>query len=265
MEFGSDDAAIGELTDRLWRSGSVFADEELTALATAASTMDDLLSLVERRCAGERIEYLVGFTEFCGVRVRLRPGVFVPRPRTSWLVEQAARRLTTDDALLDLGCGSGAIALALRSRVPGLRITAVDADPVAVVCARDNLERSATVLQAWSPADLPGAPFDVITANLPYVPTAELALMPREAREHEPLLALDGGPDGLDPLRAAAPHARGALRAGGWILTEVAAAQSPIAEQILRVAGFEDVATHVHEDATVVVGRRSTPTPAPAG
>lgn len=244
------------LTDLLWCSGSVFPAEELTALAAAAHTVTELDQLVRRRCAGERIEYLVGATDFCGVRVRLRPGVFVPRPRTALLVDLAQERLVSRAALLDYACGSGAIALALAARVPGLRVTAVDADPVAVACARENLRETrsaATVLEARSPQALTG-PFDLITANLPYVPSAQLALLPSDVRAHEPRLALDGGPDGLDPLRRFAGPLASLLRPGGWLLTEVSRDQAATAERLLRTHGA--VGTWHRDDATVVSAQR---------
>ncbi|WAC66285.1 methyltransferase domain-containing protein [Agrococcus sp. SL85] len=194
----------------------------------------------------------------------VRPGVFVPRRRTLLLARLVAAALAAAAAarggasLLDLGCGTGAIAALAAHRVPGLRIAAVDADPAAVANARANLPGALVLLGADLGALPQGLRFDAVAANLPYVPTAELAHLPRDAREHEPPLALDGGPDGLEPLRALAPQVAARLAPGGLVGTEVAPPQVAEAIRILEAAGLQGA--RVHEDdeigATAVTARR---------
>ncbi len=245
------------LTAALFAGGSVFPEDELDALAAAASTDADLEALVARRVAGEPIEYLVGWAEFAGLRLAVAPGVFVPRYRTEFLAGLAAGRVTSGQRLLDLGCGVGTIAAYLASRVPGVVVTAVDVDPAACDCARANLP-GATVLLVGAPGELLPGPFDLIVANLPYVPSAEVALMPRDARDHERLAALDGGPDGLGPLRLFAPALAGLLAPGGRVLVEVAADQASVAREILLDAGLARVGVRYDEEieATVVEASR---------
>ena len=142
---------------------------------------------------------MVGYADFCGVRVRLRPGVFVPRVRSQLLVRlgiEAALRSATP-VVVDLCCGSGALGAAVASGVPAIELHAADLEPAAVACARDNLaaiggQVSAGDLFAALPVGLRGR-IDVLLANVPYVRTEHIALLPAEARLHEPMLALDGG------------------------------------------------------------------------
>ncbi|MGC5078074.1 N5-glutamine methyltransferase family protein [Agrococcus sp. DT81.2] len=244
----------------LRRSGSVFAEDELTELHRAAPDEAALAAMVARRAAGEPIEQIVGTAAFAGLRIRVRPGVFVPRRRTELLatiVADALAGLPRGARLLDLGCGSGAIAALAMHRVPGLEVVAIDADPRAVDCARENLTAARVVLADSPDALDASARFDVVAANLPYVPTRELALMPRDAREHEPLLALDGGPDGLVPLRRLAPSIAARLAPGGRVAVELAPQQVDAAAGILRAVGLGGA--EVREDdalgATVLVAR----------
>ena len=138
--------------------------------------------------------------EFCGLRLAVAPGVFVPRQRTALLVDEVVALVRPGSVVVDLGCGVGAIAAAVLARVPGVEVYAVDVDPAAVACARRNLPAGPGLrgrpLRRRCRRDLRGE-VDVVAANAPYVPTDAIALMPREARDHEHLVALDGGPDGL--------------------------------------------------------------------
>lgn len=270
---GARDAARIE---RLRRGGSAFAEDELAELRRAADhdaadhvapgddAADDdaaLDAMVARRIAGEPIEAIVGSAAFAELRILVHPGVFVPRRRTTLLaglVADALRARGPGARLLDLGCGTGAIAALAAHRAPGTRVTAIDADARAVANARANLP-GALVLEAADLSALPAdARFDAIAANLPYVPTAELAHLPRDARDHEPALALDGGADGLEPLRALAPQIAARLAPGGVVVTEVAPPQLAEAARILAAAGLEGIA--VHEDdaigATALLARR---------
>ena len=170
--------------------------------------------------AGQPLEQVVGWAELAGVRVGLRPGVFVPRRRSTLLVRAALDHLagTADDrpaVVVDLCCGSGALGLAVASRWgSALDLHAADLDPVAVACARENLDLLGTAhegdLLDALPANLRGR-VDVMVVNAPYVPTAALPLMPREARDHEPVHTLDGGPDDRltsDPHRSPGAQCR---------------------------------------------------------
>lgn len=218
---------------RLRRAGCVFAEDEARLLvAHAAQTGAPLEPLVERRCAGEPLEYVVGWAAFCGMRIAVAPGVFVPRRRTELLARVAAifARHDRDDAtVLDLCCGAGAIAAVVRAQVRGARLHAVDVDPVAVGCARTNVGNDAHLyvgdLYDPLPAQLRGR-VDVVVANAPYVPTDDIATMPAEAREHERRAALDGGVDGLTVARRVFDGARHWLRPGGTVFVELSGTQA---------------------------------------
>ena len=250
-----------DLVTQLRTAGCVFAEEEAALLTEAADGPDELEALVRRRVAGEPLEYVVGWVAFDGGRVAIDPGVFVPRQRTAYLVEVAAAPLSAGSTVLDLCCGSGALGLALARRRPGLRVHATDIDPVAVACAARNLAPvggAAMVgdLDAPLPAGLRGT-IDAIVANVPYVPTDAVALMPPESRDHEPRATVDGGADGLDVFRRVAALAPRWLRPGGAVHSEVSEAQAPIAADVLGAAGLTPTIHHDEDrESTVVRGVR---------
>jgi release factor glutamine methyltransferase len=236
----------------------VFAEEEAGLLIEAAGTPAELERLLTRRTSGEPLEHVLGWAEFCGLRVAVDPGVFVPRRRTEVLVEQAAALVTDGPLVVDLCCGSGALGLALASRVDGVELHAADVDPAAVACARRNLGRvgghvhRGDLFDALPPA-LRGR-VDVLLANVPYVPSDEVALMPAEARLHEHRAALDGGPDGLDVLRRVALAAPTWLAAGGHLLTETSERQAAVAAAVLEESGLRARVVRCEDrGATVVV------------
>ncbi|WP_198943418.1 putative protein N(5)-glutamine methyltransferase [Actinokineospora bangkokensis] len=243
-----------DIVSRLRAAGCVFAEEEAALLSEAPA--DALDALVERRVAGEPLEHLLGWVLFDGLRVPLDPGVFIPRQRTEFLVELAAPLLSAGSVALDLCCGCGAVGAALLARVPGLVLHAADIDPAAVACASRSLPdvHLGSLFDAL-PDDLRGT-LDVIAVNAPYVPTGSIALMPREARDHEPLLALDGGADGVRYHREIAEAAPRWLRPGGHLLIETSQSQAPLTMAAFTAAGF---ASRLHEDddryATVVSGQ----------
>jgi release factor glutamine methyltransferase len=245
----------------LREAGCVFAEDELAVLAEAAGDAAELAALVRRRARGEPLEQVVGRADFCGVRVALSPGVFVPRFRTRLLVREAAAAAAPGALVVDLCCGSGALGLAVARRVPGVELHASDVEPRAVACARANLAGVGRVYQgdlfAALPAVLRGR-VAVLLANVPYVPTAHLPLMPAEARLHEPAVALDGGVDGLAVFRRVVAGAGDWLAPGGVVLSECAEGQVDAALAALRGAGLAARAvTDDDLEATAVAGRRA--------
>ncbi len=248
-----------EVVVRLRAAGCVFAEDEAALLIAAAATPGDLTLMVERRAGGEPLEYVLGWAEFCGLRVAVEPGVFVPRHRTEFLASQAAARTRPGSVVVDLCCGSGAVGAALVAASPTVQLHATEIDATAVRCARRNLAGIGGQVHAGDlydplPPGLRGR-VDVLVANVPYVPTEEIALLPREARLYEPRRALDGGADGLDVLRRVAAGAPGWLAPGGCLLVEISEAQAPRAAEILAASGLPAEVTSLDElDATVVIG-----------
>ncbi|MGN6794636.1 MAG: putative protein N(5)-glutamine methyltransferase [Streptosporangiaceae bacterium] len=256
--------SMAAITERLRAAGCVFAEEEAELLAGAADTPEALREMVEQRVAGLPVEHVVGWAEFCGMRIAIEPGVFVPRRRSELLVRLAAARVAKGSVVVDLACGSGAIGVAIAARAAcSVQVHACDIDPVAVRCAMRNLGVAggrAYVGDLYEPlpARLRGQ-VSVIAANLPYVPTEAVVLMPVEARTHEPLLALDGGPDGLDVLRRAARGAGDWLAPGGYLLIETSRGQAETAADEFAAAGLTaEIAADEDLGATVIVGRTST-------
>jgi release factor glutamine methyltransferase len=245
-----------QLVAALRAAGSVFAEDEARLLVDEASSTAELMSWAARRMAGEPLEQIVGWAAFDGLRVALEPGVFVPRRRSALLVEVAAREPA--NLVVDLCCGSGALGAALAARWPTAEVHAADCDPAAVASARRNLppERvHAGDLYDALPSDLRGR-VDLIIVNAPYVPTEAIATMPREARDHEHRVALDGGGDGLDVHRRVATGAPAWLRRGGRLVIETGRAQAERTAALLVGAGLS---TTVESDdeigGTAVLGR----------
>ncbi|MEE2031715.1 putative protein N(5)-glutamine methyltransferase [Rhodococcus chondri] len=238
-------------------AGCVFAEDEARLLLDEASTVADLAALVTRRVSGEPLEHIVGWVAFCGERMAVDPGVFVPRRRTEFLVHCATEVAPARPVVVDMCCGSGAVAAALHTMFDASEVYAADIDPAAVRCARRNLPAE-RVFQGDLYAPLPGALYghvDVLVANAPYVPTGALSAMPREARCSEPRVALDGGSDGLDIHRRLASGAAHWLAPNGCLLIETAESQAGTAQQIFARAGLAPrVVSSDDLDATVVVG-----------
>jgi release factor glutamine methyltransferase len=237
----------------------VFAEDEARLLTAEAPSPARLDELVRRRVAGEPLEHLLGWAEFCGLRIAVAPGVFVPRRRSELLVREAAGLAPPGAVVVDLCCGSGAVAAALTAVLDHPEVHASDVDPASVACARRNLPTGAVHagdLFAGLPPRLRGR-VDVLVANAPYVPSHAIALMPPEARDSEPRLALDGGGDGLDVARRVVAGAGAWLAPAGSLLFEVADAQVATATGLLTAAGFDPgVVTDEDAGATVVVGTR---------
>ena len=246
---------------RLRSAGCVFAEEEARLLVDAARSPDELEALVADRERGLPLEQVLGWAEFADLRIRMSPGVFVPRRRTELLVRQARRLLRPEAIALDLCCGSGAVGAALLATEPALRLYAVDIDPAATSCARMNVEPGGGRVFTGDlfdplPGDLRGR-VDLIVANAPYVPTAAIPRMPPEARLHEARVALDGGPDGLEVQRRLVAAAPDWLAPGGHLLVETSAGQADRSAQIFADHGLRArVARSRPLDATVVIGSR---------
>ncbi|MCZ2848900.1 putative protein N(5)-glutamine methyltransferase [Modestobacter sp. VKM Ac-2978] len=243
---------------RLRTAGCVFAEDEAVLLLAAAASAAQLDGLVARRVAGEPLEQVLGWAEFCGLRLSVEPGVFVPRQRTRLLVREAVALASSGSVVLDLCCGVGAVGAAVAAVVPSVELHAADLDPVAVRCARRNVSGAVYAGDLYDPLpeSLRGR-VDVLVANAPYVPTEAIALMPPEARDHEARAALDGGVDGLDVQRRVAAGAPGWLAPGGALLIETGRQQAPATRAACTAAGLT---TRVVEDddlaATVVVAVR---------
>ena len=203
---------------------------------------------------------MLGWAAFAGLRVPVRPGVFVPRRRTELLAAEALNRTGDGAVVVELCCGAAAVSLALLAARSGLRLHACDVDPAAVACARANLGERGQVhggdLYAALPAELAGT-VQVLVANAPYVPTDAIALMPPEARDHEPSVALDGGTDGLDVLRRVVAGAPAWLAPGGHLLFECGEHQADEALALVEAAGLSGrLVTSDELAATVVRARR---------
>lgn len=207
--------------------------------------------MVRRRAAREPLQQVLGWEEFRGLRFSVTPAVLVPRPETERLVELALERLPPPGPrprrVADVGTGSGCIAGAVAHARPDARVLATDASPAAAALARANLEAlgltgRVLVVRADLLGPVAGGGLDLIVANPPYLPTAELAGLAPEVRVHEPRAALDGGPDGLAVIRRLVPEARRALGPGGWLVLETAGGpQAGQVAALLAGAGFGPV------------------------
>lgn len=246
------------VVDRLRAAGCVFAEEEARLLVEAAATPDDLEAMVSRRVAGLPLEQVLGWAEFLGLRIAVEPGVFVPRRRTELLARHAASLARRGSVVVDLCCGSGAVGAAVFAAVADVELFAVDIEPAAVRCARKNVTGTVCEGDLYEPLpETVRGRIDVLVANAPYVPSDAVDLMPPEARLHEPLVALDGGTDGLDVLRRVIAGAPSWLRPGGYLLFETSTRQSPAAVSAVAAAGLTpELVTDEDLGATVVVGRR---------
>jgi release factor glutamine methyltransferase len=301
MPFAHPSLSRSAIIAQLRAAGCVFAEDEAELLLAAPFSTSELAAAVERRVGGFPLEHILGWAEFCGLRIAVEPGVFVPRRRTELIVREAAVLLgapaSGPDAydsrpavaapagaggtalaaratavmepfatrperiVVDLCCGSGAVATALAAAVTGIELHAADVDPTAVRCARGNVVPAGGHvhegdLYAALPARLRGR-VDILAVNAPYVPTAALSSMPHEARDHEPRVSLDGGPDGLDVQRRVIAEAPAWLQTGGHLLIETSRRQAHQTALAMTQGGLTPRIAYSEElDATVVIGRR---------
>ncbi|MFG2968318.1 putative protein N(5)-glutamine methyltransferase [Streptomyces sp. NPDC048288] len=242
-------------------AGCVFAEDEAELILATARTPEELATMVDRRASGQPLEHVLGWAEFHGLRVLVEPGVFVPRRRTEFLVDQGLAQVPGASVVVDLCCGSGAVGAALAAALGDIELHAADIDPAAVDCARRNIapyggHAHAGDLFEALPAALRGR-VGILAANVPYVPTGEVGLLPAEARDHEPLVALDGGGDGLDVLRRVAADAPRWLAPGGCVLVETSERQAEVAVETFARAGLRTrLAVSEELYANVVIGVR---------
>ena len=209
--------------------------------------------MVERRAAREPLQYILGVTEFMSLPFEVHAGVFVPRPDTEVLVERAEELLRSrplHEALdvLDLCSGSGVIGVSLAARIPNLAVVAVDVSSSAARITARNAALNgvsdrvdAVHADAFAFLRDSGRRFTAVVCNPPYVGSDELAALPCEVRDHEPMLALDGGRDGLDFYRRVVPQLAGKITPGGLVLFEIGDTQGAAVSKLLRDAGFAAV------------------------
>ncbi|MGA8088590.1 MAG: peptide chain release factor N(5)-glutamine methyltransferase [Terracidiphilus sp.] len=203
-------------------------------------------SLLERRCKGEPLQYIIGEVEFYRMPFRVTPEVLIPRPETEHLVEKtiALAVALEHPRILDIGTGSGAIAVSLAQNLPNAQITATDVSSSALAIAEDNARRNAVTirfLQGDVLIPVAGETFDLIVSNPPYVSAADRDSLSVEVRDHEPSLALFAGNDGLEIYRRLIPQAFAALAPGGFIALEIGYGQQPAIQRLLAIAGFTNI------------------------
>lgn len=260
MSASASPLSFASIVTTLRAAGCVFAEDEAALLLSTADTPAALAAMVDRRVDGHPLEHVLGWAEFCGLRVQVGPGVFVPRRRTEFLVQQALELTPTPSVVVDLCCGSGALGAALATALDGVELHAADVEPAAVRYARGNVGDRGTVYEGDLFAPLPDAlrgRVDVLLANVPYVPTGDVELLPAEARVHEPRVALDGGGDGLDVMRRVAAEAPRWLAPGGSLLVETSERQTARAVEAVGSGGLiPRVVTSDELYATVVIGTR---------
>ncbi|MGG3447668.1 putative protein N(5)-glutamine methyltransferase [Bacillus nitratireducens] len=248
------------IVSKLRSAGCVFAEDETRLLMSEALTPEDLMKMVEMRVNGLPLEYVVGYTEFCGLRIEVDRGVFVPRKRTEFLVHQTEVLSRSSDIIVDLCCGSGAVGAALAAALGRVELYSVDIDPIAVQCTSRNVTNFGGHafegdLYKVLPDSLKGH-VNILVAN---VPTEIIKFLPREARLYEPNVTLDGGEDGLNILRRVAEEALLWLALDGHLLIETSEVQASQAFEIFAAAGLSTkVARNKELDATVIIGSNSS-------
>ena len=240
------------MIERLAAAGFVAPEEEAAELEAAAGGDAVLLeALLARRLTGEPLAWITGTTTFCGLLVRVDPGVYVPRWQSEPLALRAVERLPADGLAIDLCTGAGAIAMTLASACPDARIVASDIDERAVACARAN-GVEAYRGDLFDPLrDVLAGQADVVAGVVPYVPTPELGLLQRDTLAFETPLAYDGGLDGLQILRRVVNGAARFLRPGGALLLELGGDQAAALAADLERHGYRDVQTLADEDGDV--------------
>jgi len=217
--------------------------------ALTASQLTTYQTLVHRRAANHPLPYLTGRVEFYGLEFEITPDVLIPRPETETLVDLALAR--SPGSVVDVGTGSGCVAVALAANLPEATVCAIEISPAALAVARRNVERHGVTdrvqLMVGDVFNPRPSPSDLIVSNPPYVRTGDCALLPASVRNHEPRLALDGGPDGLAIVRQLLAQAPAVLRPGGGILIEIGADQGDAASRLAHTY-FPEATARVHPD-----------------
>jgi len=215
-------------------------------------TQNELTSyeyLIKRRLGGEPVHYVLGKREFWSMDLRVTPGVLIPRPETELLVEQTLKtfgdRRSDTLRFMEVGTGSGAIAIALAKELEGCFIVAEDISPAAILVAEENAKAqgvSSTIRfvvgDLFSAFKEEKSQFDLIISNPPYIPSSQIGTLPGEIGEFEPKIALDGGPDGLGMMRNIVGRAASLLKDGGWLMLELGEGQGEVVEDMIRKTGF---------------------------
>jgi release factor glutamine methyltransferase len=240
---------VAGLAAELTRAGCVAANEEAGELVACAGGDQSLLrALADRRLAGEPLAWITGRADFGDQSILVHAGVYVPRWQSVELARRAAAQLPDGGRAIDLCTGTGAVAVALRAARPAARIVATDRDSRAVTCARANgVEASQGDLFAAVPPSFRGET-DVVVAVVPYVPSTEFHLLPRDTLRFEDPSHYDGGPDGADVLRRVVTDAPGFLRPGGAVLLELGGDQAEVLRPTLDSLGYASVRTWSDED-----------------
>lgn len=222
-------------------------------------------SLIQRRAAGEPVQYIVGETEFYGLPFRVTRDVLIPRPETEHLVEKAIQLAQQFERprIVDVGTGSGAIAVALAHNLPQAEIAAIDISPRAIDIAQENASRNGVAnrircLYGDLLAPVASEQFDIVVSNPPYVPETDRASLSIEVRDHEPATALFSGDDGLDLIRKLIPQAFAVLAPGGALLMEFGYGQWPAINSMLEDSGFQqiDFIPDLQSIPRIAVGKR---------
>lgn len=239
--------------EAIWLIEAVTGASAATVNAGVGVTEEDcgrVLKLARRRVAGEPLQYLTGVSGFRTLELRVGPGAFIPRPETELLVERALARLPPGGVIVDVGTGSGAIALAVAQERADAWVYATEASSSALRWARLNRKRLSLAVELVSgdlldglSQDLRGG-IDVVVSNPPYVSIGDTSFLPPDVRDHEPHEALFAGPVGLEVIERLAAEAREWLKPGGWLELEIGAGQGSAAANELTKRGYDQVSVY---------------------
>jgi len=237
--------ASGKTKEQLMRDAAIYAPNSVVA---------QVAELMQRRLAGEPLAYIIGQWDFYGMTLDITPDVLIPRPDTEVLVDhaiKAAKNMEGDLRILDICCGSGCIGLALANSFPEARVVLGDCSESALKVARQNIRKtdmtslvSCVTLDALKPAPISIGAFNIVVCNPPYIPSADIAELDKSVREHEPIMALDGGENGMKFFSAVSSLWRHAIRQGGILLFECGIGQADRVCDILTREGYGNIEVH---------------------